>query len=59
MQTSIINDVPSITDNVIQYRSLFAFQGYFGELALMYDKPRSATVKAKTDGILWTMDQDR
>ena len=33
--------------------------GYFGELALMYEKPRSATVKAKTEGVLWIMDQDR
>jgi len=29
--------------------------GSFGELALMYNQPRSATIVAITDGILWLM----
>jgi len=29
----------------------------FGELALMYSKPRAATVTASTDGVLWAMDR--
>jgi serine/threonine protein phosphatase PrpC/serine/threonine protein kinase len=29
----------------------------FGELALMYSKPRAATVKAKTDGRLWALER--
>jgi len=29
----------------------------FGELALMYGKPRAATVTAKTGGVLWAMDR--
>lgn len=29
--------------------------GSFGELALMYNQPRSATIIATTDGILWVM----
>ncbi|EDV22812.1 uncharacterized protein TRIADDRAFT_28339 [Trichoplax adhaerens] len=29
--------------------------GSFGELALMYNTPRSATVRASTDGVLWTL----
>ena len=29
----------------------------FGELALMYSKPRAATVTAATDGVLWAMDR--
>ena len=29
----------------------------FGELALMYSKPRAATVTAITDGMLWAMDR--
>jgi len=29
----------------------------FGELALMYSKPRAATVTAKTDGMLWSIDR--
>ena len=31
--------------------------GSFGELALMYDMPRAATVIAKTAGSLWTLDR--
>lgn len=31
--------------------------GSFGELALIYDQPRAATVKAKTNVSLWAIDQ--
>ena len=30
----------------------------FGELALLYNAPRAATIKAKTDCIVWKVDRD-
>jgi cAMP-dependent protein kinase regulator len=32
--------------------------GSFGELALIYGTPRAATIKAKTDCVLWAIDRD-
>jgi len=32
-------------------------RGYFGELALLYNCPRNATIIAKTSGVLWGLDQ--
>jgi cAMP-dependent protein kinase regulator len=32
-------------------------RGSFGELALMYNQPRAASVIAATDGVLWAMDR--
>lgn len=36
---------------------VFDGSGSFGELALMYDQPRAATVKALTNGMLWALDR--
>lgn len=33
-------------------------KGSFGELALMYNTPRAATIKATTDGCLWAMSRE-
>lgn len=33
-------------------------EGSFGELALLYDQPRLATIRALTDGKLWRMNRD-
>ena len=30
-------------------------KGSFGELALMYNMPRAATIIASTEGVLWAM----
>ena len=31
--------------------------GSFGELALMYNTPRAATIIARTEGCLWALDR--
>ena len=31
--------------------------GFFGELALMYNMPRAATIQASVDGTLWALDR--
>ena len=38
---------------VCEYKS----GGLFGELALIYDAPRAATIRAKKDGVLYSLDR--
>lgn len=33
-------------------------EGSFGELALMYNMPRAATIQAVSSGVLWAMDRN-
>lgn len=41
------------------YKNVFAYdnKGSFGELALMYNCPRAASVTAASDGVLWAVDR--
>lgn len=36
----------------------YSESGFFGELALMYNTSRAATIKAASDGVLWFMDRN-
>lgn len=47
----IITDESGNDKEIQEYNN----NGSFGELALMYNMPRSATVKAMTHGSLWAM----
>ncbi|XP_030388221.1 cAMP-dependent protein kinase type II regulatory subunit isoform X2 [Scaptodrosophila lebanonensis] len=40
-----------------KYISTYNNTGLFGELALLYNMPRAATVQAETSGLLWAMDR--
>lgn len=41
--------------HIFTYKNEGGVHHCFGELALMYSKPRAATVTAETDGVLWAM----
>lgn len=45
-------DENGVSQNVFTYTNIGAA---FGELSLMYGKPRAASVKAKTNGLLWVI----
>jgi len=45
-------DYTSVAKKVLTYEG----KGSFGELALLYNAPRAATVRAASDGLLWAVD---
>lgn len=45
-------------DGTRQIRGEYEDNGFFGELALMYNQPRAATVVALSEGHLWAMDRN-
>lgn len=53
-QYDVLKDIDGEQKKVFQYDN----KGNFGELALMYNAPRSATVTAVTSGNLWALDRE-
>lgn len=50
-------DVFVTEDGLQKHITVYENNGSFGELALLYNMPRQATVIAKTEGSLWVMDR--
>jgi len=50
-------DIYIDSDNGPQKVGSYDGSGFFGELALMYNMPRAATIKSSADGILWSLDR--
>jgi len=57
--TSSASDSQSMLGSLVvqTYQATKDKQPSFGELALLYDKPRAATVTAMKDGVLWSLDR--
>ncbi|TGZ60968.1 hypothetical protein CRM22_008263 [Opisthorchis felineus] len=49
----LVRNEDGVEKQLLQYEN----EGYFGEMALMYDAPRSATVVAETEGKIWCMNR--
>lgn len=40
------------------HKGVIEDKGFFGELALMYNQPRAATIAAKSEGSIWALDRN-
>jgi len=50
-------DIYKTIDGEEKHLGQYDGKGSFGELALMYNAPRAATIVANTEGMLWAMDR--
>ena len=54
---TIKNQETDSDTEILRYTTKGGTNPCFGELALMYSKPRAATVTAFSEGMLWAMDR--
>lgn len=50
-------DCSKILDGKDTYLKTFKPGDVFGELALLYNAPRAASIKSKTESLLWVLDR--
>lgn len=55
IQSGIFNAYLSEFAEEIKLITVYENSGYFGELALLHNTPRAATIRAMTDGVLWAV----
>jgi len=58
-KTDLLDDSPSPSSEEIIVGVPYTSGSSFGELALMYGSPRAATIRAKSDCVLWCLDSQQ